>query len=292
VKEKRYILLYHGVTDTPSTGIENFSKKHLNAQEFEMQMKFIKENMNPTTLRKIVSEERLRENSVAITFDDTFENVATVALPIMKKYNIPGTFFITTGFIDTDRLFWVDKLEHIINSTSKDQVIINFPERKKFSLSTHNEKINAVVEIKEIIKSSKQKIYKRILDDIEAQLGSFSHQSVKNYKNLSSRLVRKLDNPPMYEVGGHTVNHEILSQLNKNELDYEIGESINCLKTITGREIDLFSYPEGQENHYNEDVIMAMKKHGVKICPTAISGHNGPKTSKYELKRIMVGFNV
>ena len=40
------ILLYHGVTDSKSKGIENFSGKHINAKEFSRQMLFIKENCN------------------------------------------------------------------------------------------------------------------------------------------------------------------------------------------------------------------------------------------------------
>ena len=290
MKEERYILLYHGVTSTKPEGIENFSRKHICAAEFEKQMKFIRENMNPVTLRDINNKENLGELPVAITFDDTFQNVESVALPILKKYNIPATFFITSGFIDTDRIFWVDKIEHIINYSKRERFSIDFPHKKEFKIKSHDEKIQAVKDIKDIIKSHDQKIHDVVLESIERQLGIIDHSFVDNYKNLTSECVRRLDCPPMYEVGGHTVNHEILSQLKAEDLKFEVNECLKHLENITNRKIDLFSYPEGQSNHFNKNVISVLKDRGVKICPTAMTGFNKFETDAFKLKRIMVGF--
>ena len=45
-----------------------------------------------------------KQNSVAVTFDDTFKNIHDVALPILKKYNIPATFFVCSGLIDLSNI--------------------------------------------------------------------------------------------------------------------------------------------------------------------------------------------
>ena len=115
---KSCILLYHGVTESKSNGIENCSNKHIQSIEFEKQMKWIDENKNVVSMRNIKDE----PNSVAVTFDDTFKNIHDVALPILKKYNIPATFFITTSFIDSEKIFWVDELEHMINFSIKNEI--------------------------------------------------------------------------------------------------------------------------------------------------------------------------
>jgi peptidoglycan/xylan/chitin deacetylase (PgdA/CDA1 family) len=39
---------------------------------------------------------------LAITFDDGFEDNFLYALPILKQYNLPATFFLTTGYIDNE----------------------------------------------------------------------------------------------------------------------------------------------------------------------------------------------
>jgi peptidoglycan/xylan/chitin deacetylase (PgdA/CDA1 family) len=42
------------------------------------------------------------EKTLAVTFDDGFRSVATLALPILREYGIPGTVFVPTDYIGTD----------------------------------------------------------------------------------------------------------------------------------------------------------------------------------------------
>lgn len=280
--DKSCILLYHGVTKSKSDGIENYSNKHIQADEFERQMKYIKENKNVVSIRNIKEE----PNSVAVTFDDTFKNIHDVALPILKKYDIPATFFISTGFIGNDRNFWVDRIEHMINFSKTDEVDFD---GELFNLEDETKKINSLTIIKSKLKKYNPKKRESLLNYVELQTGWLEDVEVDNYKNLSLDDVKRLDIPPMYEVGGHTVNHEILAYLSDERLEYEIVECIKTLENIVGRKIDLFSYPEGQENHYNYNVIKYLKKHGIDICPSAIDGFLGNE-DEFNYRRIMVGF--
>jgi peptidoglycan/xylan/chitin deacetylase (PgdA/CDA1 family) len=49
-------------------------------------------------IRRLQAREPLR-GSLAITFDDGYEDNYTTALPILKKYGFPATIFVTTGLI-------------------------------------------------------------------------------------------------------------------------------------------------------------------------------------------------
>ena len=285
-----YILLYHGVTSTTSYGIENFSGKHIQSDEFDKQMRFIHKKMNPITLREACENQDLPPKSVVVTFDDTFKNMRSVALPILKKYQIPATFFITTGLVGTDTISWVDRLEHIINYAQKEEFVIRNPHRRSFSIRNNEEKIKTIREIKHIIKQSKTKVHDLILETIQDQIGIVPIEGIKNYENLSVDDVRELFDPPTYEIGGHTVNHEILSQLKQNDLEHEVVSCIDTLGRLVDSRVDLFSYPEGQAEHFNNTVIRFMKSANIKICPSAIPGVNTPGDSPFNLKRIMVGF--
>ena len=80
-------------------------------------------------------------NTVAITFDDGFKNNSSVALPILDNLEIPATFYIASGLIGTENMFWVDKIEDCLNLTEAQTIQINiFNERLKFDLSTREEK--------------------------------------------------------------------------------------------------------------------------------------------------------
>ena len=278
---KSCILLYHGVTESKSNGIENYSNKHIQSIEFEKQMKWIDENKNVVSIRDIKD----KPNSVAVTFDDTFKNIHDVALPILKKYNIPATFFISTGFIGTDKNFWVDRIEHMINFSKQDKIEFD---GDSFDVRDYWNKIYSLSQIKSKLKKCNPLDRENFLENIKLQTG-WVDDNVDNYKNLNVDEVKMLDCPPMYEVGGHTVNHEILSYLTEDKLDYEVSECVQTLESIVNRKIDLFSYPEGQENHYNQKVIDCLKRNNVTICPSAIDGFLDDE-DEFNYRRIMVGF--
>ena len=292
---KMAILLYHGVTDVDSKGIENFSGKHIDVGKFEQQMVFIKRYRNVVGLREMANMlakgGSFPRDSVAVTFDDSYKNVCDVALPILKQYEIPATFFISTGFVGTDRRFVTDHVEHIINKTSNAVLNITLNgEHRQFDLSNRWGRIEAVIEIKGFLKKNPT-AGSRILKRLQERLGVPDNgNDVENYRNLSWEDVRKLYSPPFLEVGGHTVNHAILSLLDEKELIFEIRNCKKELEKRLGHTIDLFSYPEGQPDHFSERVILIPKQEGIKICPSAINGVNFPGTGPFYLKRIMVGF--
>ena len=284
--DKSHILLYHGVTNSDSMGIENSSGKHIKEEEFESQMKWLSKNKKVVPLKEVNKV----KGSVAITFDDAFKNVHDVALPILKKYDLPSTFFITTGFVENKRLFWVDKVEHMINYPKNSFVELNTHQQRFFPISNKEDKLYTMNIIKAMLKKLDPNARDKMIKDLESQIGLDKNRIPENYQTLSWKDVKNLHDLPKYEVGGHTVNHEILSYLDDARLEHEIGDCIETLSKKLGKTIDSFSYPEGQEMHYNDGVISVLKKHGIKICPSAIDGVVDKTDDNFNLKRIMVGF--
>jgi len=79
---------------------------------FKEQMSALRDSYTVISLgeliRKIRSRRRL-DRCIVITFDDGFKDNYIVAYPILYKYDLPATFFITTGFIGKkDYMSWND----------------------------------------------------------------------------------------------------------------------------------------------------------------------------------------
>ncbi len=51
------------------------------------------------------------ENLLAITFDDGFRDNLTVALPLLEKYNLPATVFVTADFIGKENYLSTEELQ-------------------------------------------------------------------------------------------------------------------------------------------------------------------------------------
>ena len=283
------ILLYHGVTDCRSEGIENFSGKHLPSDVFRVQMEMLRDQCTVLSMDEVVylyhRGKGYPESAVAVTFDDGFENNYTVAAPILRDFSIPATFYISTGFIDTARMFWVDEVEDSINRAAKRFL-------RGHSLSTPADKIRYVNQIKQTCKRLQDSEARQIISNlcresrIEPQV-SASH----NYRKITWDQVCRLDAEELFTIGAHTVNHRILSLLPEHEMIEEIDGSLSVLREKLGHEMVHFSYPEGQEHHYNQRVIEVLKDRGVVCSPSAVDGINDVKTDLFHLRRIMPGFN-
>ena len=291
------LLLYHGVTASESEGIENFSGKHISAQEFEEHIKHISENCNVLSMDDIVelhkNNQPYPDRAVAVTFDDGFENNHSVAVPILEKYNCPAVFYITAGIIETEIMFWVDKIEDCINRCQHDSINIQLDEMRSFDIRTNEEKIDAVNEIKSYCKKATSAEKNRVIDEVIAKSGiTPAVRDTDNYKKMSWQQVREIHEHQLFTIGGHSMYHDVLSSLPENELRKDIKDSIDLLSEKCGDQIVHYAYPEGQEEHYNQLVIDVLKENGVICSPSAISGvnQNPEEYDLFNLRRIMPGF--
>jgi peptidoglycan/xylan/chitin deacetylase (PgdA/CDA1 family) len=76
---------------------------------FEELMGEIRCNFKPAPLQTIVERIKNREaldpKTVVITFDDDYKDTFLNAVPVLLKYNIPATFFITSGYTNSDKTY-------------------------------------------------------------------------------------------------------------------------------------------------------------------------------------------
>jgi len=93
-KQRRVVLIYHAIGDGPWSVSE---------KEFEQQMLFLATNSQVVSLKQLINNELETGLQVAITFDDGYESVYDLALPIMEKHGITATVYLNTGMIDESR---------------------------------------------------------------------------------------------------------------------------------------------------------------------------------------------
>lgn len=103
-----YIVLYHRVVD-PKTDLHQLC---ISPENFREQIKFLKENFRIVPLVQLVREirvKKLKNNTMAITFDDGYADNLYNALPILQEHNVPATVFLTAGYVSQNKPFYWDK---------------------------------------------------------------------------------------------------------------------------------------------------------------------------------------
>jgi peptidoglycan/xylan/chitin deacetylase (PgdA/CDA1 family) len=93
------VLTYHSVSNLDLNYNKNIKLDYFvnNLNYFSDKFEFISLNK---ILSNITSEKSVNGIKVAITFDDGYLNNFREAVPILKQYNIPATFFINIDFIE------------------------------------------------------------------------------------------------------------------------------------------------------------------------------------------------
>lgn len=87
------VLMYHAVDGADW-------KLSIRPEDFERHMAYLARAKKPVALARVVAHveggERLSSGSVAVTFDDGYHDLVETVLPIIKKYQIPVSVFLTS----------------------------------------------------------------------------------------------------------------------------------------------------------------------------------------------------
>ncbi len=127
------ILMYHRVVpDILDPSIECYTLMNIvvSQQRFEKQMQYVKKHFSVITLRELalhISEQQvIPENSCVVTFDDNFKDHYNYAFPILKKYDIPATFFIEGNHIaGNGQVKYLDRFYSMLDNSPVDKFDLN-----------------------------------------------------------------------------------------------------------------------------------------------------------------------
>jgi peptidoglycan/xylan/chitin deacetylase (PgdA/CDA1 family) len=155
--------------------------------------------------------------AVWISFDDGWKENIDNVVPVITKYDIPATFFISTEPVENSGLFWFSLI-------------------KRFSSFFPGEYKDNAKKIW-MIKENKRK---EIVEDLVRKVS----QSV-NRQAMTIREVQELSRLPQVTIGSHTVHHVITYNCTPDEFEGEIMESKRILENWINKSVSHFSYPKG-----------------------------------------------
>ena len=205
------ILLYHGVTAGQSEGIENYSRKHMLVEDFRSQMEFVAEHCHLISMDDVAEHcctgKAFAPRSLAVTFDDAFENVFTTAFPVLRELCIPFTFYLSTSFIDSEKMFWVDIIEDCINRAQCDEIDLLDMELS-LGLGSRAERIRACERVKAFCKSADIKSKDAVLGALIEQTGVTPSVLVgSNYRKVRWTQLRAMLQSVRASRSGRTHPH-------------------------------------------------------------------------------------
>ena len=283
------ILMYHRFSDTT----ENFK---LSRHVFERQLNYLKHRYNIISFKEYSatlsgSLPQLPPNPLIITIDDGYLDNYEYAFPLIKKYNVPITIFLTTDFISKKAWLWSNKLEYILkNSLESHFVFPVFNREIACKVDTFTGWHQAQLTLFNYCRTLANEEKDSILDELAQRLGVRIPDEVTDpYLPLSWEQIREMHNTGLVSYGAHTCSHPILSQLSKKELKYELSYSKREIENNIEVLVETFCYPNGQPEDVTQSVIEQVRLSGYSSAVSTLSGFNYPdNVDPYFLKRIAV----
>jgi peptidoglycan/xylan/chitin deacetylase (PgdA/CDA1 family)/CelD/BcsL family acetyltransferase involved in cellulose biosynthesis len=223
------------------------------------------------------------EPLVAITFDDGYQDNYENAFPVLQRYGLPATIFLTTGSLDSRQPLWFEELADALKRTEKELVEVDIDFPRRIPLRTPEERLRANGELFQLLRAMSNGERKTRLCEVLRQIGA-PDSAERSGRMLTWEQVREMKKGGI-EFGGHTVTHPFVSRLTSEEAQWEMAECKRRIEDELQDHVDYFAYPNGREEDFGQWNKQVLATAGYKAAMTTIWGLNDASTDPMELRR-------
>lgn len=293
------VLTYHRIAEPHA---DPFYDRVISAtpESFQRQVEWLHTHVHLLSLNELIqrleSRSPWRELAVMLTFDDGYRDNFDVAVPILRKWHVPATFFIPTAFLEWPRLPWWDHIAYVLKKTEMRQLVL--------ARTPNSSTPPLVIDLTTTSRSkATMTVIRAVLDETIAdaswfvnQLGARAEVNVHSEESASALFmswdhVRQLaDADPDLAIGSHAHSHSKLAALDGVSQHEELAGSKHMLETRLGREITALAYPYGWPGTYTPHTKSLAAEAGYRLAFASREAANRLGTlDPYDIGRLSVG---
>jgi peptidoglycan/xylan/chitin deacetylase (PgdA/CDA1 family) len=265
----------------------NFSLQPLDEKIFERQMLFLQKYYEIVSLDTFVKKKhmtgKIPKRTAIVTFDDGYKDNYIYAYPVLKKYNIPATIFLSTECLTSKKILWTDRFGYIVQNTTKTRY--SNAKYGSFSLKTPGEKRFFIDRFKNtLLKKVPNNEKLEILNELEEDLGVEIPEDICDQLMMSWDQICEMHENGVF-FGAHTVSHPIMSRISMEQARYELEQSKKDIENRLGIKINTFAYPNGGIGDYTTETVNLIRDCGFTCAVTTIPDPVTDSTDLFTLNR-------
>jgi len=258
VRGHRLVLVYHRLGSSAPPGCAVVPSVPVDV--FRAQLQALCEAVDLVTLDEVLAPQASdrKRPAVALTFDDDLPSHAEHALPVLREVGAPAAFFLSGRVLHRLGPYWFQQLE---------AVLIAYGERRTAAL----------------------------LQVPEARAGSLAQicEGRVDLRHRVSKLAADVPTPAILQrdaiaafaaagmtVGFHTVEHDVLPDLDDSALENAVSRGREDLAATAGAAVRYFAYPHGKADTRSS---MAVRRAGFSA---AFTGRPQPVRAGDDLNRL------
>lgn len=230
---------------------------------------------------------------VALTMDDGYKDNRTHLVALLASVGAGATVYLETAPLERRSVNWSHKFFWVLEKLGAQRFV------ERYSALAQDGRTRALLQ--ELVKSSRATSYHlkrvlkyeapaaertRVVDALFTECGG-------DERALCDELYMNWDDVQALaragvELGGHTVNHEILSRLDTPGAQREVAECRATLAQHLGAPSASFAYPFGRRWDYDARSKESVRAAGFTTATTTHAGTNSRASDAFELKRVMI----
>ena len=300
------ILMYHRVmpNDTDRIPRKEWERYRslpgivVTPQMFESQIRFLSQSCSVISLAKLMDcfegGEKLPPRAVVITFDDGWRDNCDYAFPILKRYGLSATIFLTANYIDSTNVFWPERVIASLLEVSS--------EGATAAGQLASELTPAFGAVVKAIAVQPRSGRIELLDGLINEMKNWPTETRERALELLTRVAKKADMKSGVRVmldwneiremqaggvsfGSHCLSHELLTSLDRTQQERELTESKEVLERRLGIPVEAVAYPNG---NFNAEIKGFAARAGYRCALSVQRGSVSASDDRFELRRVNV----
>ncbi len=281
--KRLYISMYHYTRDLLHSRHPNI--KGLDSVLFEKQLKFFRKEFHPITMEDVIEAviggKELPEKALLLTFDDGYIDNFTVALPLLRKYDMQGSFFIPGKTFTESKVLDVNKIHFILASApietvkgellrlldryrSEDEYPSNDELYEQYGIAYRFDTAD-VMFVKKVLQTAiPERIRNRIADELFKKYVSDNEKAFSRELYMNRDQIGFMKSCGMH-IGIHGYDHYWLGELPEEQMQQDIDKALDVMDEFIYDLPWVMNYPYG---NYNDRVISYIKNRGCSLGVT------------------------
>lgn len=239
------VFYYHRVADVE----HDWNALAIVPSEFERHLQLMRRLFKVVPLNEIGQARSRGKRCAAITFDDGYADNAFIAAPLLEKYELPATFFLTTDFVAGKRMLMHDELQMILTADGggrkERRIVFGDCELDVCYGSPLDPAVRQCYrKLHNVLQRACTSDREQILD-ILSQGRRFPQEKNLSQLAMTWQQARALQKSKFIQFGAHTRSHPWLGAESAAVISTEIAGSRCDIEDNLGVRPDCLAYPYG-----------------------------------------------
>jgi len=281
---KANVLMYHRI-------VNGISTPGVSSHAFEEHLKFLSKFYKVVSIDEIISDRKngtVNSKKIALTFDDGYFDFYTQAWPLLKKYNLHASIYITTDFINGDMWMWPDKIRELLQKSTIRQIKLSALGNLCLDDQSVEKNWNIIADYcLKLTIEERENFFVELTNLLQINLPKTPTQQ---YTGVTWQQLIEMQEEGL-DVGSHTLTHPILTRVSSEELEIELKKSKQIIEEKLHIEINGICYPNGMHSDISAKVIEVVKRCNYQYGLVAYND-NTKEIDLYKIDRLAASENL